>query len=155
MAHGIVRRTFHGCEVLASEKDRSLLMGDGWYVSQYGYLVRRVRGARRDENKEFFHRVVAGAGPSEQVDHINGDKLDNRRENLRICSHADNMKNRKTHRNNGSGFKGVYPDRNKWRAKITVNGKVHRLGTFETPAEAHGAYCRAAKEFHKDYARLS
>jgi len=155
MAHGIVRRIIHECEVMASAEDEALLMGAGWYISPSGYLTRRVRGASRDANKEFLHRLVVGATSGEMVDHINGDKLDNRRENLRKCSHADNMKNRKAHRNNGSGFKGVYPDRKKWRAKITVNGKVHRLGTFENPAEAHAAYCLAAKELHKEYARLS
>jgi len=153
MAEQIVRRDVQGREVLVDAAFSWLLFEDGWYANQDGYLIRRVRGEKIEDRKEFLHRIVVDAVPGEYVDHINGDTLDNRASNLRKCSHAENMRNRKIHKNNVSGFKGVYPDKGKWRAKITANGKIFRLGTFETPEQAHKAYCKAARELHMSFAR--
>lgn len=72
-----------------------------------------------------MHRLIMGFPVNMEVDHINGDTLDNRRCNLRICTHAENMANRKIHRDNTSGYRGVYwsKERNMWRVQIYINGK--------------------------------
>lgn len=94
----------------------------------------------------------------EKVDHINGDPLDNRRDNLRLTTHADNCKNRHRQVNNTSGYKGVSSQRRvngvKWTAYITSDKKRYHLGCFETPEEAYAAYCEAAIRLHGEFARL-
>ena len=87
------------------------------------------------------------------VDHIDGDKLNNRRANLRLCSQADNTRNTRLGRNNTSGAKGVSLDVNgKWRARIWKDRKEIRIGTFDTVEEALAAYDKAAAELHGQFA---
>lgn len=93
---------------------------------------------------------VHGAWPDGQLDHINQDKTDNRLENLRLVTHAENMQNRPCQRNNVSGFKGVAPCRKsgRWQALICSNNKQIHLGLFASPELAHAAYCAAAARLH-------
>jgi len=93
---------------------------------------------------------VHGAWPEGQLDHINQDKTDNRIENLRLVTHAENMQNRPHQRNNVSGFKGVAPCKKtgRWQALICSNNKQIYLGLFATPELAHAAYCDAAARLH-------
>lgn len=88
-----------------------------------------------------------------EVDHINGNRLDNRRENLRICTHAKNMVNRGVYKNNTSKFKGVskHKGENKWRA--IVAGK--QIGQFDTDIEAARAYNAKMIELHGEFAKLN
>jgi len=99
-----------------------------------------------------LHRLIAGAVEKDQkVDHINGNTLDNRRSNLRICSNSENLRNRGKNINNTSGYKGVSKRRNKWAAQVKHNYKTIFLGLFDTPEEAHEAYKRAADKLHLEY----
>jgi len=93
---------------------------------------------------------VHGVWPEAQIDHINQNKADNRMENLRLVTHAENMQNRPCQRNNVSGFKGVAPCRRtgRWQALICSNNKQIHLGLFATPEMAHAAYCAAAARLH-------
>ena len=77
-----------------------------------------------------MHRVITKCPKGKQVDHINGDGLDNRKANLRICTVNENNKNAKMRKDNKSGYKGVswYPNRHKWRCVIFVNKKQIYLG---------------------------
>lgn len=98
-----------------------------------------------------MHRLLLGLTDSGvHVDHTNRDGLDNRRENLRICSPSENQWNRDKNRNNTSGYKGVswHNVGGKWMARLQAHGKNHYLGLFTTAAEAHLAYCLAADELH-------
>ena len=94
-----------------------------------------------------------GTFPKKTIDHIDGNKANNRIENLRDCSHAENCKNQRKRLNNKSGYKGVVlAPSGKWIANIRFGGKQHYLGTFSTPEQAHAAYCQAADAEHKEFA---
>jgi len=92
-----------------------------------------------------------------QVDHINGNPLDNRRENLRICTRAQNTCNRKAVVNSKSGYKGVTKKNSsrKWIPEIRKDGKKLYLGSYNTPEEAAKAYDKAAKEIFGEFAKLN
>lgn len=88
-----------------------------------------------------MHRAIMGVQdepPTVEVDHINGDGLDNRRSNLRIVTHAQNMQNRRTGKHSSSGLRGVIRDgfRGKWRAVVVVNRKKINIGRFDSMEEA-------------------
>jgi len=78
------------------------------------------------------------------------------RKNLRICTHSENVKNRKKSKNNTSGFKGVFKNgtNKRWRAKIRCNGKQINLGYFDTKLEAYEAYCAACEKYHKEFSNI-
>lgn len=90
----------------------------------------------------------------EEIDHINGNTLDNRRGNLRIATHAQNIRNSTKPVTNTSGYKGVTKSRGRWKAQYEINGKHVNLGHFETAEEAHQAYCRAVTKAFGEFARF-
>lgn len=97
---------------------------------------------------------VHGEWPNGQIDHVNGDRLDNRISNLRVALHGQNRANSKPGKNNLLGVKGVCKSRNgKYAAQIRASGKQIHLGTHETIEQAHAAYCEAARKYHGDFAR--
>lgn len=128
-----------------------------------GQKTEYVKMYRRTTKSQYMHRVIMSrilGRPllkSELVDHINGNGLDNRRANLRLANKSQNVQNVGIKRSNTSGYKGVsfHKRRKKWDARISVSGHQHCLGTFDTPEEAHKAYCDAAKRYHGEFARLS
>jgi hypothetical protein len=92
---------------------------------------------------------MTGNWPIKFIDHINGQKSDNRFENLReVCEDGNAQNIRKPNKRNKSGFLGVIRFQNKWRANITVNGKTRRIGDYNTPEEAHQAYLKSKRELH-------
>lgn len=93
------------------------------------------------------HRIawlyMTGKWPAYEIDHINGNGVDNRFTNLRDVSHFKNMQNRtRSNKNSATGKLGVYPHGNKFRSRITVNGKTLSLGVYEDADEAHSAYLK-------------
>jgi len=110
--------------------------------------------------KYYLHRLLAEAfipNPENkpEVDHIDGNKQNNCLSNLRWCTHAENMRNRKKHRNNTSGYTGVtfHKAKGKWQAYISIDGKQKHLGLFHTKEEAAAAYEEAAKEAFGEFFR--
>lgn len=91
------------------------------------------------------------------IDHINGNGLDNRKCNLRICTNTQNQYNASIRKDNTSGFRGVCWNRgsNKWQAYMRVNGKQTSLGLFTCLIKAAKTYDEAAKKYHKDFANLN
>ena len=89
------------------------------------------------------------------IDHRDGNPLNNRWDNLRLASHANNAANRARLRTNRSGFKGVCFDsrRGKWMAQITKGGRRYMIGRFATPEDAHAAYVAKARELFGEFAR--
>lgn len=113
------------------------------------YVVINIRG-------RFFlaHRLawmyVYGSFPSEEIDHIDGNKSNNSIKNLREANHRQNMENRRApHSNNSCGFLGVQKIGDRFRAKIAVNGVLRHLGMHSTPEEAHATYLKAKRELHE------
>ena len=99
--------------------------------------------------KQYLHRVLLDAPKGVQVDHINGDSLDNRKENLRLCTHNENQQNRvRPNRNNTSGYKGVTWNArySRWEAKFMRNRKTTWLGSFSTKEAAYAAYLVATSK---------
>lgn len=139
--------------ILVSPEDEALLVRHPWKITNGGYVIRYFmsNGVSRHE---LLHRVIIGALPGQVVDHINGDPLDCRRENLRICSHAENMRNRRVSRSNSLGVKGVYRDQNRFRAQIDVDKRRIRLGSFRTVEAAKEAYRAAALLYHGEFAKF-
>lgn len=102
-----------------------------------------------------LHRVIAGAGPAQLVDHVNGDTTDNRRCNLRLCDDFGNHRNaRKQRKPSASRFKGVawMKHMGRWQARITVNGKKLFLGYFDSDEAGARAYDEAARKHHGAFA---
>lgn len=93
--------------------------------------------------------------PLLQIDHRNGDRTDNRINNLREASQAENNANASVRADNRCGLKGVRinPISGRYRARIKINGKAKHLGYFDSPQEAHSAYYAAAQEVFGEFAR--
>lgn len=151
-----------GKVALVDDADAAIVAPYKWYASRHRgtFYARTDTGGRLVRRRLAMHRVILGlgAGDGREVDHINGNGLDNRRANLRICTHAENLRNRGPQRNNRSGYKGVslHPD-GKWTAHISINGSrnVRYLGLFSTPEDAARAYDAAARDLFGEYARLN
>lgn len=107
----------------------------------------------------YLHRAIIGAKRGEHVDHVNRNKLDNRLENLRICTQEQNNRNTNPKKRKSSKYKGVYKNNsrvNPYRAQISVNnGESIHLGCFKTEWEAAKAYNEKAKEAFGEFAYLN
>jgi len=120
----------------------------------YGYKTVRINIVGKRSGKSYkLHRLawlyVYGTWPIGDIDHINGDRSDNRISNLRDVSRQTNLQNQRMAKNNKStGLLGVYPDKNRFTAKISVNNKSVHLGNFNTALEASEAYVDAKRKLH-------
>lgn len=137
-------RKYSGLHAIVDEEDAEL-------VNQYRWHPVLIRGefyaATSDGySRLYLHRLITGAKRGFDVDHINGTGLDNRRENLRVCTHAQNQRNLHRTKPSKSGFRGVWPANSKWSAIITASEKRRYLGVFVTPEDAARAYDTAARE---------
>lgn len=118
-------------------------------VTCQGYLRIRILGGEYPGHRLAW-LYVFGHWPSRCIDHINGNRLDNRIANLRDVSQQANTQNhRVASLTNRSGFLGVTAHKKKWRATITVDGRAKHIGVFETPHEAHAAYVEAKRSMHE------
>ena len=149
-----------GQVAIVDEEDADLALLN-WYCAN-GYAVRRTPGDSR--KFERMHRVILERKlgrklrPGEEVDHINGDKTDNRRENLRLATNAQNCANQgKPKGTYSSEYKGVHWNKQnkKWRARIMVDGKLIHLGYFTDEMDAASAYDEAAMEYFGEFAKLN
>lgn len=105
----------------------------------------------------YMHRVIMNTPDDMDVDHRDGNGLNNTRGNLRNCTNTQNQRNREKLSNNTSGYKGVTwnKEREKWVAQIKVNGKLIRLGRFSKIEDAAHAYDQAAKKYFGEFARTN
>ena len=120
------------------------------------YFVKGITLKPKKYDVIYLHRIILKAEKGDIVDHINGNTLDNRKSNLRICTQLENCRNVKKNKRNTSGYKGVSFSSNmgKYRAAIkATKGKKIVLGYFDDPSEAHKAYCEASKKYHGCFGR--
>lgn len=151
-----------GREALIDLDDWSLVRGRKWHAIKsrvVGLFYAVTNSPRADGRRTMIqmHRVILSATSGDVVDHINSDGLDNRRDNIRICSSAENARNSRMPRNNTSGFKGVSFHRatGKFSASIGKENRQIHIGLFPTAEEAARAYDKAARELHGEFARLN
>lgn len=146
----------NGMFTIVDNEDYDKLVNSNWYYSN-GYAKKSVKNESTGKWRYIYlHRLITDVPRKIQIDHINGNRLDNRRENLRFCTNAENGKNRKISKNNTSKFKGVffYKKGNSWRSMIRVDGRRIFLGDFGSAEAAYEAYCKASSEFHKNFGRI-
>ena len=140
-------RSVKACNAIIDTEDYQKVCGTKWHFSE-GYV--------KDNNHKRLHRIVMGLSNDNllEIDHINHDGLDNRKTNLRICSHTQNVRNRKKPCTNTSGFKGVTFKKNtgKWTARIGINGTRKYLGYFPNALDAAKAYDKKAVEIFGEFA---
>jgi hypothetical protein len=129
----------HGEVTVIDDDDYPLVAAYRWRLNCDGYAVtHRMVGSRVET--VFMHRIINGTPEGKITDHIDRDKLNNRRKNLRTADHSMNSLNSKPHSRNRSGFRGVSRVGNRWRAVLTLNGRQEHLGYFDEPVEASRAY---------------
>ena len=148
-----------GLYALVDSEDYERLVKHKWYAlktEQTYYAVRQVQ-VRGTKNAIYMHREILSLKEEAECDHKNHSGLDNRRQNLRICTHAQNMQNQKAIRGGTSKYKGVRWSKGicKWRTRITQNDKFIHLGYFVNEKEAAKAYDKKAKELFGEFANLN
>lgn len=139
---------------LVDDEDFEFLSTFRWYVKYYNQSIYASTVFKK--KLVTMHRIIMGFPPL-TVDHIDGNGLNNQRENLRICTKAENLRNKQKFCGTSSIFKGVYwnTERKKWQAQISVNNKNITLGRFHEEKEAARAYNVAAKKYYGDFANLN
>lgn len=144
---------------MVDDEDYEFLTQWKWrHGCTHNYAVRtqHYRVNKKGKGKTIqMHRIVMDAPKGIMVDHINGNSLDNRKENLRFCNNGQNQSNSLSKKGSSSVYKGVNFHKNKWRATITINKKSLHLGTYDTEKEAALAYNTKAKEVFGDFSRLN
>lgn len=145
-----------GYEVIIDDDDYEKISRYSWSIYGAGkpYFAAYSHVENGKNIKIILHRIILGKSNGMIIDHINGNTLDNRKCNLRFCTKTENSRNRK--RNLKSKYKGIcfHESTGKWEARIKVNKKSIYLGIYNSPEDAHIAYCKAAKKYHGDFANF-
>lgn len=150
-----------GKVALVDDQDYERLSQHRWYTHRRLHLFYAVTNVRIGGKKSMvqMHRMILNPKKHQDVDHRDRNGLNNTRKNLRIATDVQNQGNARKRADNTSGFKGVqiHPQRKSvmWHARIMFNGKRRSLGCFTTPEDAHAAYCAAARQHHKEFARFA
>lgn len=150
-----------GRYAIVDEEDYAEISKHKWYLSRGGTgRTYAARTYRENGNRETvkMHNQIMKPPPGLYVDHKSGDSLDNRRANLRICTHAENQHNQRTWtKKKSSEFKGVYWNRQlkRWIARINLNGNRKHLGCFHSEDAAAQAYDLAATTLFGEFARTN
>ena len=151
----------NGQSFIVDDEDFDKVSEYSWHLFGAGYIGRSKSLGYLDgkqKNKTLYiHRFLTNAPDDKEVDHINGNKLDNRKSNLRFCNHSQNNAYRLKQSNNTSGFKGVslHKATMKWRAYVKQNGKTTSLGYHKSAIEAARAYDKKALELFGEFAILN
>lgn len=149
-----------GKVALVDDEDFEVLNKYKWHAYKSGNLYYAGRGVY--ENGKVYsvkmHRQILGlTNPKIHCDHKNGNGLDNSRNNLRQCTHAQNQRNVSARACNRSGFKGVswHSRDERWEVRIRIAGEKKHIGYFKSVLDAANAYDIAAKKYHGEFAKLN
>jgi hypothetical protein len=137
-------------EAIIDKEDYEKVKDYKWHKGHSNYIVSAKNGIR-------LHRLIMNYPSNMEIDHKNHNKLDNRKENLRVCTGSQNKMNGKIHKDNFSKFKGVSWNKknNKWVACIYTNNKNKFLGCFNNKIDAAIAYNNAALKYYGEFALLN
>jgi hypothetical protein len=138
------------------DEDYEYLNQFKWYYGGDGYAVRNIRLGINNRNTELMHRVLSSPKVDYEVDHINRDKLDNQKSNLRNVTHDQNVLNFGTRKDNTSGFRGVFyrvVGNRHWFTKINIKKREIWGGSFFTKIEAALAYDRLVDKYARGFVR--
>ncbi len=146
---------------LVDDEDFEFLNQWKWHASVRGELFYACRNRSLKEKMGhmliYMHRVIINLdrGDKTQIDHKDGNGLNNQRDNLRTCTPSQNRINRIAPTNSTSGLRGVTwsKGRKKWVAQIKIDKKTVNLGGFTSKEDAHQEYIKAAKTYHGEFAR--
>lgn len=143
----------HGVSFLFDKDDYEAVKRFRWWVNNHGYVC--ADDANR--HRIWLHRLVMQNPDGKLIDHINGDRTDCRKSNLRVATAKQNSRNSTCERKHNAGYKGVYFDsaRGKYEAHIRPNGRKIHLGRFATAREAALAYNRAAVVYFGEFANIN
>jgi len=149
ISNGVVElKTTSGKIIFIDESDLATTLKYTWCVSKTGYAVANI-----NHSVVKLHRYILSPPDTQIIDHINGDKLDNRRCNLRYCDNASNTKNCKLQSNNKSGYPGVrITPNNTYNVRITVNRKEIHVGNYKTLQSAIRARIKAEQKYYGEFA---
>jgi hypothetical protein len=144
---------------VVDDEDFKYLNQWNWYCSDTGYAVRtayfRDAENKRIKHRVYMHRLILRIRRS-TCDHINGDRLDNRKYNLRKCSKTENNRNSSGKPNTRQHrYKGIYKNHRKWYFQISKNGNKQIGGGFNTDIEAAKAYDNVALAWYGEFAKLN
>jgi hypothetical protein len=142
------------------ESDAELILVHKWWARRSfntWYACARIGGDDGVRRLIDMHRLIMGKPPATMVDHRDGDGLNNRRSNLRLCTPSQNQQNRRRDARNTSGYRGVtyHKQVGKWQAQLMHEGRMHYLGVFCDPRDAALAYDAMAIERFGDFANLN
>jgi hypothetical protein len=150
-----------GKYALVDDEDFEWLNQWKWHAFKRPHTFYASRNICSSDGKRgllLMHRLLTEAPKGREVDHKDGNGLNNQRVNLRVCTDQENRQNRCKPSHNKSGYKGVswHKRSKKWHAQIGANGiKMKSLGYFTNKIEAAKAYDSAARKYHGEYARLN
>lgn len=144
----------NGQKAICDADDYDLVKGYNWRQNKFGYIIRRNN---KSNNHITLHRLINKTIGNDYTDHINHDKLDNRKINLRTCNNQQNQHNQKLKITNKSGYKGISwaKKSNKWLVSIKYNNKTINLGYFTCIKKAVEAYNTAAIKYFGEYASIN
>jgi hypothetical protein len=146
-----------GMVALVDDEDFEFLHQFKWYASfEHVFYAKRTVVINGIKRKVYMHHAVIGKPAEDMVcDHIDGNGLNNTKNNLRFLSRSQNSRNRHKHKNNSSSYVGVcwHKGRNRWVSRIKRDGKSIHLGYFAEEEKAHKAYEHAREEWGKDDGR--
>lgn len=151
-----------GMRMIVDDIDYDVLFKYKWHAFRGAYKVGgNLYAASKIKGRYVLaHRLIFGEPDGKHIDHINGNGLDNRRENLRVCTPSENHRNtRVSRKNNTTGYKGVSFEKQTGRYRAHINpiagGRTKHLGRFDTPREAAECYNEMAKKLFGDFAQLN
>lgn len=150
-----------GQVAFVDDEDFEILSSMKWHLcfgaARKQYAAHSIFLGKDNVKTALMHRVILNAPPERHVDHIDGNGLNNQKQNLRLCNRSENMCNQKVRKDSEAGIRGVrfHKRIKRWQARIQVLGKSKHLGYFDTPELAAAAYKKAALILHGEFAKPS